>query len=336
MDEQSRSIRVTIGIPTYNRLKYLKEAVSSARAQTYANLEILIFQNPHPDPAVTGAITEYCRTIIANDPRARHRLNPNDIGAPANFNAIADSATGEYLLLIGDDDRLLPKTIETMVNAIDSDTSMVFANHYVIDADGALLNKKSVQLTRKYCRNLIPRGRVVKPQIVAWQQAPCIQSSLIRTSDFRRIRFREHIDVPDIEFFILLSRESGSFVFLPDYLAQTRLHPDSVTGRGFRGLPGLVDNLQSLPVTPDVEPYKRKVLATLIMGAISTCLLNGEVDRARVLLRSRYFPGAVRSGTKGIVMSVCALLPGGLGASSYRLFRAIRHLKFRQPVTQWA
>ena len=45
-------ISVTIGIPTYNRLNYLKEAVSSALAQTYPNIEILISQNPHQERVV--------------------------------------------------------------------------------------------------------------------------------------------------------------------------------------------------------------------------------------------------------------------------------------------
>lgn len=332
----SRSTRVTIGITTYGRLRYLKEAVSSAQAQTYANIEILISQNPHPETAVARAITEYCREIVASDSSVRFQLNPKDVGVPANFNAIADAATGEYLLFIGDDDRLLPKSIETMVDAIEPDTSMVFANHYVIDADGIVLKQMSLDLTRRYSRDLIPPGKVATPQIVAWQQAPCIESSLIRSSDFRRIRFDEKIDVPDIEFFILLSREPGAFVFLPEYLAEKRHHPDSMTARGFRTLPNLVDNLQSLSVAPEVEPYKRKVLETLIMGAISTCFLEGDVDHARMLLRSRYFPGSVRSGVKGIIMSVCAVLPGNLGVSSYRLFRGVRRAELRQRAAQWA
>ncbi len=37
---------VTVAIPTYSRLNYLKEAVTSALAQTYPNLEILISQDP--------------------------------------------------------------------------------------------------------------------------------------------------------------------------------------------------------------------------------------------------------------------------------------------------
>ena len=42
-------VSVTIGIPTYDRLHYLREAVASALAQTYPNIEILISQNPHRD-----------------------------------------------------------------------------------------------------------------------------------------------------------------------------------------------------------------------------------------------------------------------------------------------
>ena len=123
---------MTIGIPTYSRLPYLKESTGSALAQTYPNLEILISQNPHPNPVVRKQIEGYCRELANRDSRVRYQLLPRDIGPPANFNAIADAASGEFLMMIGDDDRFLPNAIERLAGAVGPETDAGFRKtpHY--------------------------------------------------------------------------------------------------------------------------------------------------------------------------------------------------------------
>ena len=97
---------VTIGIPTYNRLSYLKESVASALAQTYPNIEILISENPCQDLELERTIVEWCQKMEQLHPQIRYHLNAENRGAGANFNELADHANGEYLFMIGDDDRL--------------------------------------------------------------------------------------------------------------------------------------------------------------------------------------------------------------------------------------
>ena len=61
--ETTGPVSVTIGIPTYNRLHYLKQSAASALAQDYPNLEILISQNPHPNPVIREPIERYCQEV---------------------------------------------------------------------------------------------------------------------------------------------------------------------------------------------------------------------------------------------------------------------------------
>ncbi|HJU27587.1 MAG TPA: glycosyltransferase family 2 protein, partial [Candidatus Binataceae bacterium] len=212
--KRSKKRLVTVGIPTYNRLKYLKEAVASALAQTYPELEVLISQNPHPDPRVRNEISDYCRQMSKLDSRIRYQLLGRDLGPPANFNAIADAARGDYIMMIGDDDRLLPQAIEKLTAAAEGDTSLVFCNRYIIDAAG----RRNLERTRIHAaelgRDRIGGGRVVDTEICAWQQATQTEASLIRRRDFVEIRFREDIDAPDIEFYIVLARRGGMFQFV--------------------------------------------------------------------------------------------------------------------------
>src|SRR6202000_925436 len=76
--------KVTIGIPTYSRLPYLKEAVASSIAQTHPNIEIFISQNPHSDRRVPEEIADYCSSL--RDSRIRYQLQARNLGQQPNHN----------------------------------------------------------------------------------------------------------------------------------------------------------------------------------------------------------------------------------------------------------
>jgi glycosyltransferase involved in cell wall biosynthesis len=323
MDSSSNPL-ITIGIPTYNRLHYLKEAIAAARAQSYANIEILISQNPHRDPKITMAIAEYCRAQEAEDPRIRYRIHPNNVGPEANFNSIADAARGSYLSLFGDDDRLLPHAIESLVRVIEPNTVMVFAKRYIIDSAGNRLSEATLANDQRFALDCLPPGRVANPEYWAWRQSPTVENSLTRTSDFRRLRFREDIDMPDIELFIRLSREGGIFVFLPEYVIEYRAHDDSTTGGGFREARILADILAGLEVSAEIEPFKKRLLEPLTYLAVWVSLLRGEVNQARRLMASKYYPADGWSNPKQLVMNACVGLPGKLGSYVYNALHALK------------
>lgn len=323
--KRNKKALVTVGIPTYSRLNYLKEAVASAVAQSYPQLEVLISQNPHSISSVRDEIAAYCRHMSRLDSRIRHRLLSRDIGPPGNFNAIADAARGDYIMMIGDDDRLLPHAIERLMGAVDEHTSLAFCNRYIIDAAG----RRSAERTRIHAaelgRDKIAAGPVGDAEICAWQQATQTENSLIRRRDFVELRFREDIDAPDIEFYIFLARRGGTFKFVPECLAEYRYHDDSTTGRGFRSFGEVSLRLAALSVRREVEPYKRKLLERLTVAGISQCLLYGEVAQARALLASSYCPGGVRSGAKGAVMRLCGAMPASIASGVYRLLYAVKN-----------
>lgn len=315
---------ITIGIPTYSRLRYLKEAVAAARAQTYPNIEIVISQNPHRDTKLTREIAEYCRAQEARDPRVRYRIHPKNIGPEANFNSLADLARGSYVSLFGDDDRLLPHGIESLVKALEPNSVMVFAKRHFIDDKGKRLDDLTSANDRRLGFDCLPPGRVVDSEYWAWRQSPMIENSLTRTSDLRRLRFREDIDMPDVELFIRLAREGGKFVFLPEYVIEYRWHSDSTTGGGFRDFCKLAEILTRLEVSAEIEPAKRRLLEGLIREGVRISLLRGETDHARGLVSSEYYPANGWSNPKQLVMSACVVLPGKLGSYVYNALHALK------------
>jgi glycosyltransferase involved in cell wall biosynthesis len=324
------SIAVTVGIPTYSRLNYLRESAASALAQAHPGFEVLISQNPHPDQAIRDEIAKYCEELAASDSRVRYQLLPMDVGPPANFNAIADAARGKYLMMIGDDDRLLPNAIQTLTSSLGPKTVLAFGRRYVIDSKGERLETYSSGLDRAHSAPAVvtqtqpggfgppPAGRLINPELWAWQQAMATETSLIRTDAFRRLRFRESVDIPDMEFFIMLAREGEEFIFTPEYVTEIRVHGDSTTGKGFVNYRELVDLLALLEVSGEIEPEKTRKLIDLTHLAVIRSMLTGNVDDARRLLNTRYF------GERALPTRLCASLPGKLAPPVYKAYRWLR------------
>lgn len=314
---------VTIGIPTYNRLHYLKEAVESALAQTYPNIEIIISQNPYKDESITQSISTWCQALARQNPKVRYQLNPRNLGSPANFNAIADAARGEYLAFIGDDDRLLPNCVEKLLKAMQPDTNLAFSNHYFINSEGKRMEKESDECTQKYGRDRLSPGEIPNSKIAAWQASVSFFACLTRTEDFQRIRFRENIGTPDWEFFILLAQEGGRFVFIPDNLSEIRRHDQTSTVAGLH-FEMLVPYILPIPVGCEVEPYKRKLLSPLMIEAVSSCLLDKNIEQAKEYIHNDYYP---RKSLKGQIQNLCTILPTELGHGLYKLLYFARRNK---------
>jgi glycosyltransferase involved in cell wall biosynthesis len=345
---------VSIAIPTLERLNYLKEAVASALAQTHRRVEILI-----GDDGRDESLRDWCLGQAGTDARVRYLRNEKRLGLAGNWNALADAARGEYLVIIGDDDRLLPRFVSTLLRAATPRTSVVFANHYLIDESGRRLEAESVECTRAYARDALAEGYVSAAAAV-WRNSVPICASLIRGDDARRLRFKEDLNTPEIEFFIRLANEGGGFTFIPEYLSEYRTHPNSATASGLLS-ERLAPYLIPLPAPSGAEKYKRRFMAPLLADAVGRSLQRGDRETARVFLRSHYYPwprlinsgaasrpggdengGGVRDedisiesrdgGSRGMftdllrggVHGLCAWLPSSIGCPAYRALRRLK------------
>ena len=92
---------VSIGIPTYNRVRDLRRAIASATAQDYEDLEIFISDN-----ASTDDTEPVCRSYVASDPRIRYVRQPVNRGATRNFQLALEGARGDFFMWLADDDWL--------------------------------------------------------------------------------------------------------------------------------------------------------------------------------------------------------------------------------------
>ncbi len=308
---------VTIAIPTVSRFSYLKEAVNSGLAQTYENVEVLI-----GDDGSSDAIRDWSHNLANKDRRVRYHRNSEALGLAGNWNSLVDLARGDYIVIIGDDDRLLPQFVEQLLALIDASISVVFANHYLIDANGRRLQKESIECTQRYKRDKLPAGILADASVSVWQNSIPMSAALVRTADLKKLRFKEELNTPEIEMFARLAQESGPFVFTPEYLSEYRVHGSSATAAGLHS-EKLVGYLAGIAVSRVVEPYKRDFMEALLVEAVGRSLKQKKPSTARNLLRHEYYP---RSRILPFcIQALCANLPVPIGSNAYRVLSWLKN-----------
>ncbi|MGW1054328.1 glycosyltransferase family 2 protein [Streptomyces sp. NPDC002521] len=104
---------VTVTVIVFNDAERLPRAVESLRAQTHANIEIIISDDHSTDDTPTVA-----RRLEAQDDRVRYlRLPENSGGCSAPRNRAIDIARAPYLMFLDSDDELPPNAVELLLAA---------------------------------------------------------------------------------------------------------------------------------------------------------------------------------------------------------------------------
>jgi glycosyltransferase involved in cell wall biosynthesis len=98
------SPKISVLIPTYNRVNYLVEAIESALAQDYPNFEVLVSDN-----ASTDGTEERVRKYFS-DPRFRYYRNEINLGSGPNYRKLLyEYAAGEWGHYLTDDDYFIDR-----------------------------------------------------------------------------------------------------------------------------------------------------------------------------------------------------------------------------------
>ena len=111
---------VSIGIPTFNRAKFLSQAIRSVLLQTFQDFEIIV-----SDDQSTDGTAEVVQSF--GDSRIKYYRTSTRLGVPRNWNACARLACGKYFGLLPDDDVYLPEFLSSMVSTLETTEPLGFA-----------------------------------------------------------------------------------------------------------------------------------------------------------------------------------------------------------------
>lgn len=126
------SIKFSIVMPVYNvDVKWLEKAVASVLAQKYRYWELCIVDDASTDPAVR----EYLSSL--KDRRIRVKFAEENKGIAEASNAAAAFATGDYLLLMDNDDELHPEALSSFYyNLLKTNADIIYSDMDMIDENG--------------------------------------------------------------------------------------------------------------------------------------------------------------------------------------------------------
>ena len=205
--------KVSIIIPVYNGSDYLGEAIESALAQTYKNIEVLVVNDGSNDGGQTERIAQ------SYGERIRYFSKPNG-GVASALNCAITEMMGDYFSWLSHDDLYSQDKVEKEISAllrIGRDDVVVYSNYSTFSNDqksAIPVHLKSVlpehfrywiTVENKLhgCTLLIPRG--------AFEKVGRFNESLRTTQDYD-LWFRMAKEFP--------------FIHISDVLVKARSHPD--------------------------------------------------------------------------------------------------------------
>jgi len=111
--------QISIGIPAYSRCSELRELLQSIYQQTVLPAEITICEDMSPERSQIRMIVEYWREKFnAFSCRINYRENERNLGYDANLRRVISVSSEPSVMLMGNDDILLPGCIEKAAHFI--------------------------------------------------------------------------------------------------------------------------------------------------------------------------------------------------------------------------
>lgn len=227
-----QALRITVGIPTYNRAALLQETIESALAQSYGDLRVLICDNASDD-----GTEDVVRSFA--DRRIAYSHSEVNIGMIANFNRVFALAEADAVVLLADDDILYPEFLASVapVLAAHPNLGVVHTNLDLIDADSKVL-VSDVDLVGAHELVNIEAGATYLERSMHSLWTVGLSAALFRTEAVRRTGgFRPHehpsADVP----FLMRIALDWDFALVAQPLAGIRVHANAATA-GIAGWTG--------------------------------------------------------------------------------------------------
>ena len=126
-------MKFSVLLPTRNRLELLKYAITSVLKQNYDNWEIIVSDN-----ASNENIEGYISSL--KDPRIKYDRSEEFISVTDNWNRCLNQSSGDYVIMLGDDDILLKNYFQITRKLIENfqNPDLIYTNAFLYAYPGVL------------------------------------------------------------------------------------------------------------------------------------------------------------------------------------------------------
>lgn len=211
------SALVSVIIPAYNRVKYIRQAVDSALNQTYSPVELIVV-----DDGSTDGTYEVLQKYVDRIQLIHHegRLNR---GQSAAINLGLAKAKGKYIAILDSDDYWELNKLEVQVAFLEAnpEIGLVYTNGYCVDAEGR-------RLYAYHSPNHVEHNDPNRVLLDCYMALPV--NSLVRKAIYDEVGlFEEAFRAAQDHDMLIRMAEVTEFAYLPDYLFYYRRHQDSIS-----------------------------------------------------------------------------------------------------------
>jgi glycosyltransferase involved in cell wall biosynthesis len=285
---------VSVIINVRNGAQFLREAIDSVLAQTFAEWELVLWDD---------CSTDNSANIIAGyrDPRIHYYLSPDDTPLGEARNRAIAHATGEWLAFLDQDDIWLPRKLEKQLALIAPDVAIIYGRTVLFDSQHG--NLRDYDHAHEF--SALPEGDIFS-QLFSHACFIAMSSVMLRAAALAEIgEIPPSIRVvPDYYLYVALARNYKARA-LQEVVCRYRVHSGSMSAsHEYRRLlheePPLVIRQWASQVDPGVVRSRLKRYSTALaleeirngnLGGFRRLLLEGSVG----WLISRPFAIAWRS-----------------------------------------
>jgi glycosyltransferase involved in cell wall biosynthesis len=225
-----RSLQLSICIPAYNRPLGLKKALESIILQKGFNvgdIEIII-----SDDSTESDYRQVCEEVLSEwSGRWQYIRNVPRLGMAQNWNHAIQLSSGQYILVLHDDDYLLPNGISSIFQGIETvktDKAVLLFGVHVVNPQQQVMKKQVFKATRY----LTPRealGSVLSNSSFVRFPGIVIAKPIFQEAGY----FNDKVGgIADLDMWVRLFKEYGAWCFSPIIAAYT-VHADALTMQMF-------------------------------------------------------------------------------------------------------
>ncbi len=138
---------LTIGLPLYNDIKFIKRTLNSILNQSFTDFILHI-----ADDYSTDGSADVCKKYMLNDKRIVYERHTRNIGISRNMEYLLHKAKSKYFIWAGDDDIMHPKFVETLILGMEQNSHCIvgFTPTVNIDENDKIISKvKSIDYSGK-------------------------------------------------------------------------------------------------------------------------------------------------------------------------------------------
>ena len=219
------AVFISICIPAYKRVSFLKRLLDSIERQTYRQFEVVVTDDS-PDKEVSDLCLSHPLSAVI-----RYFKNEIKLGTPENWNESIRRASGEWIKLMHDDDWFLdPNALNVFVAAVrlNPGRNFFFSEYTNVFLDKDRNRNTEVRLTRQWQKRLerdpktlLSSNRIGPPSVTLHKNIP----GILYDSALKWL--------VDIDFYIRFLRNSKP-VLITENLIAVGLGEDQVTKQVFR------------------------------------------------------------------------------------------------------